>query len=152
MELIILDLDETLVYATEEPLEYAPNFVVGPYVSTSDPTSTSSWRPSTSSPLSRSGRSTDDYAAEVSAQLPFVSQPVFLWGRRPVCGRSFDDPPRKLQRNLVGAREPSTQSCMVLDVEMLKPSPTTRSRGSWARAAWARCIAPSIPSSTEMWP
>ncbi len=31
MELIILDLDETLVYATEEPLEYAPNFVVGPY-------------------------------------------------------------------------------------------------------------------------
>ncbi len=30
--LLILDLDETLIYAAEEPLQRRPDFVIGPYV------------------------------------------------------------------------------------------------------------------------
>jgi NLI interacting factor-like phosphatase len=29
--LLILDLDETLIYATEEPLQRVPDFIIGPY-------------------------------------------------------------------------------------------------------------------------
>jgi len=31
MKLLVLDLDETLIYATEDPLERKPDFEVGPY-------------------------------------------------------------------------------------------------------------------------
>ncbi len=31
-KLLILDLDETLIYATEQPLNYSPDFQVGPYL------------------------------------------------------------------------------------------------------------------------
>ena len=89
--LLILDLDETLIYATEEPLGREHDFVVGPYAvcrrphlaeflaSCSDCFRLAVW--STAS---------DDYVRAVAGRImPPGVEPAFAWGRSR-CVRRFD--------------------------------------------------------------
>jgi TFIIF-interacting CTD phosphatase-like protein len=127
--LLVLDLDETLVYATERPLTRPPDLVVGPYSVYRRPHLTEFLRGcSDLYDLAFWSSAGDAYvAAVVSAILPAGVSPVLVWGRsrcvrrfgpetreeyfvkdlRKVRRRGFDlsrvlavdDSPRKLERH-----------------------------------------------------
>lgn len=79
--LVIFDLDETLVHATERPLAREPDFTIGPYLVY--------WRPFVEELLVDCARyctlavwtsATRDYAEPVLAQLiPLGVSPAFVW-------------------------------------------------------------------------
>jgi TFIIF-interacting CTD phosphatase-like protein len=81
--LLILDLDETLIYGTEEQLKRTPDFVIGPYVVYQRPylaeflTSCSAcFR------LAVWPTATDDYVQPVVERImPTGVEPTFGWGR-----------------------------------------------------------------------
>ena len=82
--LLILDLDETLIYATEDPLRRELDFIVGPYAIYQRPflseflTSCSAWFH-----LAIWSSATDEYVqAVVERMMPTGIEPVFDWGRR----------------------------------------------------------------------
>jgi RNA polymerase II subunit A small phosphatase-like protein len=89
--LLILDLDETLVYATEEPLPRSPDFHVGPYAVYRRPylaeflTSCSAcFR------LAIWSTATDEFVRPVVARImPPAVEPAFVWGRSR-CVRRYD--------------------------------------------------------------
>jgi TFIIF-interacting CTD phosphatase-like protein len=89
--LLILDLDETLIYATEEPLPREPDFVVGPYFVYRRPyldeflTSCSAcFR------LAVWSSATEEYVRPIVERiLPTGVEPAFVWGRGR-CVRRYD--------------------------------------------------------------
>jgi len=89
--LLILDLDETLIYATEEPLQRSPDFVLGPYVVYQRPylgefltSCAASFR------LAVWSTATDDYVRPVVERImPPGIEPAFVWGRSR-CVRRYD--------------------------------------------------------------
>jgi RNA polymerase II subunit A small phosphatase-like protein len=82
-QLLVLDLDETLIYATERPLGRPPDFQVEPYHVYK--------RPHVDEFISRSAdwfelavwsTSSEDYADAITGELfPFHIRPVFVWAR-----------------------------------------------------------------------
>jgi carboxy-terminal domain RNA polymerase II polypeptide A small phosphatase len=89
--LLILDLDETLIYATEEPLRRGQDFTVGPYAVYRRPHLTE-FLASCSACFSLAVWSTasDDYVrAVVGRIMPPGVEPVFAWGRSR-CVRCYD--------------------------------------------------------------
>ncbi len=84
--LLILDLDETLIHATEEPLQREPDFFVGPYSVYRRPyladflTSCSAcFR------LAVWSTGTDEYVGPVVERImPPGVEPAFVWGRQPL--------------------------------------------------------------------
>ena len=89
--LLILDLDETLLYATEEPLGRAHDFVVGPYAVYRRP-HLAEFLAACSARFRLAVWSTasDDYVRAVVGRLmpPWV-EPAFAWGHSR-CVRSYD--------------------------------------------------------------
>lgn len=89
--LLILDLDETLIYATEEPLGRGHDFVVGPYSVYRRPhlgefldSCSACFR------LAIWSTASDDYVrAVVGRIMPPGVEPAFAWGRSR-CVRSYD--------------------------------------------------------------
>src|SRR5262249_33859807 len=89
--LLILDLDETLIYATEEPLQRDPDFLIGPYAVYRRPylsefpiSCPASFR------LAVWSTATDDYVRPVVARImPPGIEPAFVWGRSR-CVRRYD--------------------------------------------------------------
>ena len=89
--LLILDLDETLIFAAERDLERSPDFRVGPYSVYRRPHLDeflrSCWRHFEIAVWSSSGA---DYLAEVlRTVLPAEMSPIFVWDRER-CVRAFD--------------------------------------------------------------
>lgn len=89
--LLILDLDETLIFAAEADLERPPDFRVGPYSVYRRPHLDeflrSCWRHYEIAVWSSSGA---DYLAEVLRRvLPAEMSPIFVWDRER-CVRAFD--------------------------------------------------------------
>jgi TFIIF-interacting CTD phosphatase-like protein len=90
-KLLILDLDETLLYATEEPLGFQEDFIVGPY--------SVSLRPFLKTFLDYCldnfevaiwTSSTEEYALEIIKQLlPSLTTLSFLWARNR-CTKRYD--------------------------------------------------------------
>jgi TFIIF-interacting CTD phosphatase-like protein len=89
--LLILDLDETLIYATEEPLERQYDFVVGPYAVYRRPYLTEFLTDcSTCFRLAIWSTATDEYVRPVVDQImPSGVEPAFVWGRSR-CVRHYD--------------------------------------------------------------
>src|SRR4051812_42702126 len=89
--LLILDLDETLVHATEEPLGRAHDFVVGPYFVYRRPhlaefldSCLACFR------LAAWSTASDHYVRAVVGRItPPGVEPAFAWGRSR-CVRSYD--------------------------------------------------------------
>ena len=89
--LLILDLDETLIYATEVPLHRSPDFVIGPYAVYRWPylaefltSCTACFR------LAVWSTATDEYVRPVVERImPKEVDPAFVWGRRR-CVRRYD--------------------------------------------------------------
>ena len=89
--LLILDLDETLIHATEGPLGHEPDFAVGPYVVSRRPhlaeflaDCSSSFR------LAVWSSASDDYVRDVVGQIiPSGIKLAFAWGRSQ-CVRRLD--------------------------------------------------------------
>src|SRR5262245_23311310 len=89
--LLILDLDETLIYATEEPLQRSPDFVIGPYAVYQRPY-LSEFLTSCSACFHLAVWSTasDDYVRPVVERImPLGIEPAFVWGRSR-CVRRYD--------------------------------------------------------------
>jgi RNA polymerase II subunit A small phosphatase-like protein len=94
--LLILDLHETLIYATEEPLGREPDFVIGPYAVYQRPhlaeflaSCSACFRLAVWSTL------TAQYVRPVVGRImPAGVKPAFVWGRRQ-CQRWYD--PRTLE-------------------------------------------------------
>jgi RNA polymerase II subunit A small phosphatase-like protein len=89
--LLILDLDETLVFAAEEPLGRGHDFTVGPYVVYRRPR-LGEFLASCSACFRLAVWSTagDDYVrAVVGRIMPSGVEPAFVWGRSR-CVRRFD--------------------------------------------------------------
>jgi RNA polymerase II subunit A small phosphatase-like protein len=127
--LLVLDLDETLVYATEQPLDWQPDFKAGPYSVYRRPHLEEFFRTCSGLyELAFWSSAGEAYVATlVRGILPAGIEPVFIWGRarcvrcldpetreyyfvkdlRKVKRRGFglgrvlavDDSPRKLERN-----------------------------------------------------
>jgi TFIIF-interacting CTD phosphatase-like protein len=89
--LLILDLDETLVYATEEPLGHDHDFTVGPYVVYRRP-HLDEFLTACSAHFRLAVWSTagDDYVRDVIGRImPPGIAPAFAWGRSR-CVRRYD--------------------------------------------------------------
>ena len=89
--LLILDLDETLIYATEEPLQRSHDFVVGPYAVYRRPYLTEFLTAcSACFRLAIWSTATDEYVRPVVDQImPPRVEPAFVWGRTR-CVRRYD--------------------------------------------------------------
>lgn len=98
--LLILDVDETLIYATEKPLDREPDFAVGPYSVYRRPGLTeflaTCLRNFDVAVWSSSG--TDYLAAVVEAILPEESSLAFVWNRTR-CVQCYD--PERLETYFV---------------------------------------------------
>lgn len=89
--LLILDLDETLIYATEEPFQREPDFLVGPYSVYQRPYladfltfCSACFR------LAVWSTATDGYVTPVVERImPPGVEPAFVWGRSR-CVRRYD--------------------------------------------------------------
>lgn len=89
--LLILDLDETLIYATEEPLQREPDFLIGPYAVYRRP-SLADFLKSCSAcfRLAVWSTATDEYVSPIVERLmPPGIEPAFVWGRSR-CVRRYD--------------------------------------------------------------
>src|SRR4051794_22266208 len=89
--LLVLDLDETLIYATEQPLRRAHDFVDGPYFVYRRP-SLSEFLASCSAcfRLAVWSTATDEYVRPVVERImPPGIEPEFAWGRSR-CVRGYD--------------------------------------------------------------
>jgi RNA polymerase II subunit A small phosphatase-like protein len=89
--LLILDLDETLIYSTEEPLGREHDFVVGPYAVYRRPHLAEFLTPcSACFHLAVWSTASDDYVrAVVGGIMPPGVEPAFAWGRSR-CVRCYD--------------------------------------------------------------
>jgi TFIIF-interacting CTD phosphatase-like protein len=89
--LLILDLDETLIYATEEPLQRKCDFVVGPYAVYRRPYLTEFLTAcSACFHLSIWSTATDEYVRPIVDRImPLGVEPAFVWGRSR-CVRRYD--------------------------------------------------------------
>lgn len=89
--LLILDLDETLIYATEEPLGRAHDFTVGPYFVYRRPHLAGFLSScATCFQLAVWSTASDLYVREVVRQImPSEVEPAFVWGRSR-CVRSYN--------------------------------------------------------------
>jgi TFIIF-interacting CTD phosphatase-like protein len=89
--LLILDLDETLLYATEEPLRRGHDFIVGPYAVYRRPfLSEFLTACSACFRLAVWSTATDEYVRPVVERImPSGLEPAFAWGRSR-CVRRFD--------------------------------------------------------------
>ncbi len=89
--LMILDLDEKLVYATEESLGRAHDFVLGPYFVYRRPHLTEFLAAcSADFRLAIWSSASDDYVREIVGRImPPGREPAFAWGRS-WCVRRFD--------------------------------------------------------------
>lgn len=107
--LLILDLDETLIYAAEQPLSRSPDLVVGPYSVYRRPHLAEILQSCAADFLVAIWSSASDaYVAAIVPEIfPAGIQPVFVWGRSR-CVRRFDPETRddyfvkdlrKIQRN-----------------------------------------------------
>lgn len=83
--LLILDLDETLIYATEKPLERAADFGVGPYQVYRRPFLEAFLTGMAKSfELAVWSTGTDDYVADICRQIQLKDSPFqLIWGRSP---------------------------------------------------------------------
>jgi TFIIF-interacting CTD phosphatase-like protein len=90
-KLLVLDLDETLLFATEEPLNVQEDFIVGPYHVYLRPHLKRFLRFCFSTfEVAVWTSSTADYAIEIARHiLPSLSSLSFLWARNR-CTRRFD--------------------------------------------------------------
>jgi RNA polymerase II subunit A small phosphatase-like protein len=94
--LLILDLDETLIYAAEEPLQREPDFLIGsysiyrrPYLADFLTSCSACFR------LAVWSTATAEYVRPVVQRImPAGVKPAFVWGRRQ-CQRWYD--PRTLE-------------------------------------------------------
>jgi RNA polymerase II subunit A small phosphatase-like protein len=89
--LLILDLDETLIYATEEPLGREPDFLVGPYAVYRRPYLADFLKScSECFRLAVWPTATDEYVWPVVERImPTGVEPAFVWGRSR-CVRRYD--------------------------------------------------------------
>jgi TFIIF-interacting CTD phosphatase-like protein len=89
--LLILDLDETLIYATDEPLQREPDFVIGPYAVYRRPYLTEFLTScSTYFRLAIWSTATDEYVRPIVERImPASIEPAFVWGRSR-CVRRYD--------------------------------------------------------------
>jgi RNA polymerase II subunit A small phosphatase-like protein len=98
--LLILDLDETLIYATEEPLQRAPDFVIGQYAVYRRPYLTEFLIScSACFRLAIWSTATEEYVGPVVERvMPPGVDPAFVWGRGR-CVRRYD--PEQLEEYYV---------------------------------------------------
>jgi RNA polymerase II subunit A small phosphatase-like protein len=129
--LLILDLDETLVHASEEPLGRAHDFAVGPYFTYRRPHLAEFLIDcSVSFRLSVWSAGSEDYVGQTVARImPPGVEPAFAWGRGR-CVRRYD--PERLEENSLKNLKKVSRRPFAREASLARPSVVTRlDRPDW---------------------